>query len=244
VHAVPVTAGPELTYEWLDSATNESNSSRDVRVGLSYPESPQVAQPSLPAEIELDRAGTSTTADRFTFRSAASLKGASEFTLHGIVRGRSVNVSLDTSDPPTVHEVNLTAEVLNTSDRDTRLRVSARPIAGGPIERGRILVATDKAGVGRQLTPADNGTVLVELQQSELRSARLRYEPAASWWNQSREYPVVATNSSLTHTVELPPIHRLIEFIVLTALVFLPLYLLLYGFDMLANGKLIGWYEP
>ncbi len=244
VHAVPVTAGPELTYEWLDATDNTSTSSRDVLVDLTYPEAAMAPQPPLSPEIELDRVGNSTTANRFTLHSSRSLRGAGKFTVYGIVRGRSVNVSVNTTDPPTAHEVNLTAEVLNTSDAGTRLRVSARPRAGTPLEQGRIILTTGETRVTRQLRPADDGTVVIELDQSGVRRGRLRYEPPAPWWNQSRTYPTLATNGSFIDTANLPAIREIIDFIVITGLVFLPLYLLLYGFDILTRGKFLGWYEP
>jgi len=244
VHAVPVTAGPELTYEWLNPTDDESTRSRDVPVALSYPETSMAPQPSLPPEIGLDRAGNSTTADRFTLHSSRSLREAGEFTVYGLVRGRSVNISVNATDPPTVYEVNLTAEVLNTSDAGTRLRVSARPRAGATLKYGWIIVTTRDTHFVRQLTPADDGTIVVELDQARVRRGRLRYEPPTPWWNQSRTYPTLATNGSFLDTANLPAIREIIDFIVITGLVFLPLYLLLYGFDILTRGKFFGWYEP
>jgi hypothetical protein len=201
-------------------------------------------QPSLPSAIDLERAGNSTTSDRIRLRSSGSLERAGEFTVYGIVRGRSATYSVDTTDPPVSREVNLTVEEVNTNGDTTRLRVSVRPLAGGRIEHGRMAVSTQKGRVTEQVTPADDGTVVVELNQSTVWSGRLVYEPAAPWWNQSREYPVLATGTRFAHTADLPPIHEIIDFIVITGLVFLPLYLLVYGFDILTNGKLVGWYEP
>ncbi|WP_262181416.1 hypothetical protein [Haloarcula laminariae] len=244
VHAVPVTASPELTYEWLNPTDDGATQSRDVPVDLTYPETAMAPQPSLPPEIELDRADNSTTANRFTLHSSRSLRDAGKFTVYGLVRGRSVNVSVNTSEPPTAYEVNLTAQVLNTSDAGTRLRVSIRPRAGAPLKRGRIILTTRETRVERRLTPADGGKVVVELDQARVRRGRLRYEPPAPWWDQSRTYPALATNGSFLDTANLPAIREIIDFIVITGLVFLPLYLLLYGFDILTRGKFLGWYEP
>lgn len=242
VHAVPVTAGPELFYSFVGNRTDFSSGFRPT-VRLEYPESELVPQPSLPEDVELDRAGASTTADRFTLRSRHSLQEIDEVTIHGIVRGRSVTHSIDSTDPVTSRELNLTAREVRSTDETTQLLVHADQKEGGWVKQGHISVETDESRVERELTWGDFGEIVVTLPQSEVRSAEIRYRPEARWWNQSRVYPVRETSITYANTVGLPPFDAIIDFVVAALLWIVPLGLLLYGFDMVTRGKILKWYQ-
>jgi hypothetical protein len=242
VHAVPVTAGPEITTARLGAQTNDSHYVPSLEV--THPEESVAPPPALPESITLDRAGNTTTVDRFTIRSDESLVGTGNFTLRGLVRGRAVNRSIDTSDPVQIRTVNISTEVLSVESSGADLRISVTDRTGNPVTDGTLAVSTQQSRVERTLTPASGTEIAVTLPQSSLRTVDLRYRPAEAFWEQSRTAPVRETHIVYTHLGEIPAIVEYVDFIAMTVLVLAPSLLLLYGLDVVTNGRLLNWYDP
>jgi len=72
----------------------------------------------------------------------------------------------------------------------------------------------------------------------------IRYRPEDAFWEQSRTVPVRETHVVYTHLGEIPAIAEYFDFIAMTVLVVAPSLLLLYGLDVVTNGRLLNWYEP
>ena len=242
VHAVPVTAGPEITTARLGAQTNDSHYVPSLEV--TYPEESVAPPPALPESIRLDRAGNTTTSDRFTIRSDESLVGTGNFTLRGLVRGRAVNRSVDTSEPARIRTVNISTEVLSVGSSGADLRISVTDWTGSPVTDGALVVSTQQSRIERTLTPTSVAEITVILPQSSLRTVDLRYRPEDAFWEQSRTVPVRETQVVYTHLGEIPAIVEYVDFIAMTVLVVAPSLLLLYGLDVVTNGRLLNWYEP
>ena len=235
VHAVQTASAPELTQPFINqsnrSATNDYRSA-----WLEQPDSNQALRDG--GEENLG------SGDWFTLRSSHSLQHLDEFAVYGLVRGRSTNRSLDTERPPTARELNLTARTISSSDERTRLLIHPDQKVGGFVAQGQIVVETRESRVERQLELTDWGEVVVTLPQATVRRADITYTPERPWWRQSRLHPVVATEATYVHTPGLPSLTVIIDFMVVTVLAFVPLGLLLYGFDVVSRGKLLNWYKP
>ena len=244
VHAVPVTAGPELTTRRLGAM--ESDSRFVPSLEATAPTESMAPPPSLPASITINRAGNTTTADRFTIRSDESLAGTGEFTLYGIVRGRSVNRSLDVTEPTSIRPANISTEFLDTESGTVELRIAVNDTTGQPVTSGQLVVSTGdgESRTVRQLTPETNGAVVVSFAQSRLDAVDVRYQPSAPFWEQSRTEPLRETAVTRYHVRDIPELMSWVNFAIVTALWLAPLALLLYGMDVMANGKLLHWYDP
>jgi len=242
VHAVPVTAGPELTTSRLGARESESRFVPSLEV--TFPTESLAPSPSIPASITIDRAANTTTADRFAIRSEESLAGTGEFTLHGIVRGRSVNRSLAVTEPTSIQPANISAEVVDAGSSPVELRIAVTDITGQPVTSGQLVVSTGESRAVRQLTPATNDEVVVSLSQPGLDAAEISYRPSTPFWEQSRAVSLRETMVTKYHVREFPEFTEWIDFAVVTLLWLTPLGLLLYGVDVLAKGKLLHWYDP
>jgi hypothetical protein len=239
VHAVPVTAGPEITSHSVTLESGESSLIADLQV--SYPVTQMASQPALPPEIRLNRASNSTTADWFRLRSSNSLEGVEEVTIHGLVRTHSATHSVDASDAETIHPANLTVTNASVNGTGVHLEIAVSDPTGSPVESGQVLVTAWNSTAERTLTPADDGTLTVTLSQSTFRSAEIRYTPAEPFWEQTRDVPIRSSEISYHHVGEIPELTAVIDWIVVTLLWFLPLVLVLYGIDMVTNGRLFKW---
>lgn len=242
VHAVPVTAGPELTTSRLGAIESKSRFVPSLEV--DSPTDSMAPSPPLPASITIDRAANATTADRFTIRSEESLAGTGEFTLHGIVRGRSVNRSLAVTEPTSIQPANISTEVVDAESSPVEVRIAVTDTTGQPVTSGQLVVSTDESHAVRQLTPATNGEVVVSLSQSGLDATEVSYRPSTPFWKQSRAVSLRETKVTQYHVREFPEFISWIEFGIVTVLWLTPLGLLLYGMDVLAKGKLLHWYDP
>ena len=124
------------------------------------------------------------------------------------------------------------------------LRISVTDQTGNPVTAGTLVVSTQQSRVERTLTPASGAEIAVTLPQSSLRTVDLRYRPADAFWGQSQTGPVRETHVVYTHLGEIPAIVEYVDFIAMTVLVVAPSLLLLYGLDVVTNGRLLNWYEP
>jgi len=163
---------------------------------------------------------TSTTLDESAFR---------EVTVHGIVRGQSRTVSL--SDQQTVRETNLTHGHQRQRD-DARGR--PRNGHGDGDRRG----CHQRSCYGRQ---PDCGA---EQQRDSHPSrsnpgalVRGEYQPS-EWWRTDRPY---ATATDVAKTPgNYPDFQTLIQVVVVTILWFILLAVLVFGFDYMSDGALLG----
>ncbi|AJF27978.1 hypothetical protein SG26_19665 (plasmid) [Haloarcula sp. CBA1115] len=246
-HAVRTTEGPAVT---VNRVQNESSDGWRFVPSLEavYPANATVNttanatnRTTLPPEIRINRSETFTTADRFTIRSAEQLR-TENFEINGLVRGNSVEQPADSTNPTLLREVNITSEVVNSTDNSTDLLVRVEPTAGFPIAAGNVTVATGQSRVERSLSGDDSITVTVD--QGEVSSAIVTYRPAQIWWEQGRAVPVRDTQERVAYEVNLPDLAEFIDLAVVTLLTVLPAVLALYGYDVWTRGKFVGWYNP
>ncbi|GGK83212.1 hypothetical protein [Haloarcula sebkhae] len=246
-HAVRATEGPEVT---VNRVQNESSDGWRLIPSLeaTYPMNATgnttanaTNRTTLPPEIRVNRSESFTTADRFTIRSAEQLR-TENFEIRGLVRGNSIEQPADSTNPTPIREVNITSEVVNSTDNSTDLLVRVNPKAGFPIAAGNVTVATGQSRVERSLSADDEITVTVD--QGEVSSAIVTYRPTQIWWEQGRAVPVRDTQERVAYEVDLPDLSEFIDLAVVTLLTLLPAVLVLYGYDVWMRGKFIGWYNP
>ncbi|NHX41906.1 MULTISPECIES: hypothetical protein [Haloarcula] len=246
-HAVRTTEGPEVT---VNRVQNESSDGWRFVPSLeaTYPTNATVNttanatnRTTLPPEIRINRSETFTTADRFTIRSAEQLR-TENFEINGLVRGNSIEQPADSTNPTPIREVNITSEVVSSTDNSTDLLVRVEPTAGFPIAAGNVTVATGQSRVERSLSGDDEISVTVD--QGEVSSAIVTYRPAQIWWEQGRAVPVRDTQERVAYEVNLPDLAEFIDLAVVTLLTVLPAVLALYGYDVWTRGKFVGWYNP
>jgi hypothetical protein len=246
-HAVRVTEGPEVT---VNRVQNESSDSWEFVPSLeaTYPMNATgnttangTNRTTLPPEIRINRSESFTRADRFTIRSAEPLR-TETFVIHGLVRGNSIEQPTDSTNPTLIREVNITSEVVNSTDNSTDLLVRVEPKVGFPIAAGNVTVATGQDRVERSFSGTDEITITVD--QGEVSSAIVTYSPNQIWWEQGRAVPVRDTQERVTYELNLPDLAEFIDLAVVTLLTLLPAVLALYGYDVWTRGKFIGWYNP
>jgi len=242
-HAVRTTEGPEVT---VNRVQNESSDGWQFVPSLeaTYPTNATANatnRTTLPPEIRINRSETFTTADRFTIRSAESLR-TENFEIHGLVRGNSIEQPADSTNPTPIREVNITSEVVNSTDNSTDLLVRVEPTAGFPIAAGNVTVATGQNRVERSFSGDDEITVTVD--QGEVSSAIVTYRPNQIWWEQGRSVPVRDTQERVAYELDLPDLANFIDLAVVTLLTLLPAVLVLYGYDVWTRGNFVGWYNP
>nr|WP_242437211.1 hypothetical protein [Halorubrum lacusprofundi] len=186
--------------------------------------------PSLPLNIDLESASpyvnadsiavTSTTLDESAFR---------EVTVHGIVRGQSRTVSL--SDQQTVRETNLTLTATNANATHAVVRATVTETAtGAAVTSGRVTAGNQTAALNSSgiatLTLSNPGALV-----------RGEYQPS-EWWRTDRPY---ATATDVAKTPgNYPDFQTLIQVVVVTILWFIPLAVLVFGFDYMSDGALLG----
>ncbi|WP_049943858.1 hypothetical protein [Haloarcula argentinensis] len=250
-HAVRTTEGPEVT---VNRVQNESSDGWQFVPSLeaTYPTNATgnaagnttanaTNRTTLPPEIRINRSESFTRTDRFTIRSAEPLR-TENFEIHGLVRGNSIEQPADSTNPTPIREVNITSEVVNSTDNSTDLLVRVEPTAGFPIAAGNVTVATGQTRVERSLAGDDELTVTVD--QGEVSSAIVTYRPNQIWWEQGRAVPVRDTQERVTYELDLPDLTQFIDLAVVTLLTLLPAVLVLYGYDIWTRGKIVGWYNP
>ncbi|RLM33129.1 hypothetical protein [Haloarcula sp. Atlit-120R] len=246
-HAVRTTEGPAVTVNRVQN--DSSDGWRFVpSLEATYPAnatentmSNATNRTTLPPEIRINRSETFTTADRFTIRSAEQLR-TENFEINGLVRGNSIEQPADSTNPTLIREVNITSEVVNSTDNSTDVLVRVEPTAGFPIAAGNVTVATGQSRVERSLSGDDEITVTVD--QGEVSSAIVTYRPAQIWWEQGRAVPVRDTQERVAYELDLPDPAEFIDLAVVTLLTLLPAVLALYGYDVWTRGKFVGWYNP
>ena len=241
VHAVPVTAEPEVTRWQLGEQRGDGELEPDIHANVTRPT--MAPQPTLPPEINISREPESPTDDHFRIWSGASLQNTGEFEVNGLVRGHSATHSVPTSELTPIRPVNITAAVVSESGDQTDLEVLVETQAGDPVEQGQLTITTREATVQRSLS-GTGGEVVVTLPHDEYETSQIEYEPAELFWQQSGDAAVRATTVPDHVEPDFWEFAKILELIVVTLVWFLPLGLLLYGMDILTNGKLLRWFNP
>jgi len=150
-------------------------------------------------------------------------------TVHGIVRGQSRTVSL--SDQQTVRETNLTLTATNANATHAVVRATVTETAtGAAVTSGRVTAGNQTAALNSSgiatLTLSNPGALV-----------RGEYQPS-EWWRTDRPY---ATATDVAKTPgNYPDFQTLIQVVVVTILWFIPLAVLVFGFDYMSDGALLG----
>jgi hypothetical protein len=241
VHAVPVTAEPEVTRWQLGEQSGEGELEPDIHANVTRPT--MAPQPPLPPEINISRAPESPTDDHLRIWSGSSLRNTGEFQVNGLVRGHSATHSVPTAELTPIREVNITATVVSESADQTELKVLVQTQAGDPVEQGQLTVTSREASVQRSLS-GTGGELVVTLPHDEYETSQIAYEPAELFWQQSGDAAVRETTVPDHVEPDFWEFSKILELIVVTVLWFLPLGLLLYGMDVLTNGRLLQWVNP
>jgi len=237
VHAVPVTDQPEVTRWRLGEQRGNDRFEPDLHANVT--QATMAPQPSLPPEINIEREPESPTDTHLRIWSTESLRNTGDFQINGIVRGHSV----PTSELTPIREVNITADVVSESEDQTDLKVLVETQAGDPVKQGQLTIKTREATVQRSLS-GTGGEVVVTLPHDEYESSQIQYVPAKLFWRQSGDGAVRETTVPHHPGSDFWEFTKILDLIVVTVLWFLPLGLLLYGLDVMSNGKLLRWVNP
>lgn len=241
VHAVPVTDHPEVTRRQLGEQSGDGELEPDIHATVTQPT--MAPQPALPPEINIRREPESPTDNHLRIWSGASLRDTGEFEVNGLVRGRSTTHSVPSSDLTPIREVNITAAVVSESADQTELEVLVETQAGDPVQQGQLTITTREATVQRSLS-GTGGEPVVTIPHGEYETSQIEYKPAELFWQQSGDTAVRATTVPDHVEPDFWEFSKILELIVVTLVWFLPLGLLLYGVDILTNGKLLRWFNP
>jgi hypothetical protein len=186
--------------------------------------------PSLPPNIDLESASPYVNADSIAVTST-TLDGSAfrEVTVHGIVRGQSRTVSL--SEQQTVRETNLTLTVTNVNATHAVVRATVTETAtGSTVTSGRVAI--------RNQTVALNSSGMATITLSNPGAlVRGQYQPS-QWWRTDRPYAAAVDVAKTPGNY--PDFQTLVQLVVVTILWFIPLAVLVFGFDYMSDGALLG----
>ncbi|NEU59135.1 hypothetical protein [Halorussus sp. MSC15.2] len=186
--------------------------------------------PSLSPNIDLESADSYVNADSVALSSTTlDERDFREVTVHGIIRGQSRTVSL--AEQQTVRETNLTVTV--TKATATHAVVQARVTensTGDAVTTGRVQIRNQTTA----LNSSGIGVVTLSNPDSVVRG---EYTPTA-WWQ--AEKPYTKSTDITTLPADFPDAQSLIQLVVVTILWFLPVAVLLFGFDYMSGGELLG----
>ncbi|GAB7010776.1 hypothetical protein [Halorubrum trueperi] len=222
IHAFPSQQTPYVPTDLTDDGE------RPLTIAETW--GSEQAGPSLPPNIDLESADpyvnadsiavTSTTLDKTAFR---------DVTVHGIVRGQSRTVTL--SEQQTVRETDLTLTVTDANSTHAVVRATVTGNStDASVTSGRVTIrnqttALNSSGMAT-LTISNPGTLV-----------HGQYQPPA-WWRTDRPY---AASTDIAKTpANYPDLQTLIQLVVVTILWFIPLAVLIFGFDYMSDGALLG----
>lgn len=163
---------------------------------------------------------SSTTLDESAFR---------KVTVQGIVRGQSRTVSL--SEQQTVRETNLDLTVTEANATHAVVRAMVTENASDDaVTTGRVTIRNQTA------TLNSSGMAVVTISKPSL-LVHGQYQSAA-WWRTDQPY---AASEDITKTpANFPDFQTLIQLAVVTILWFIPVAVLVFGFDYMSDGALLG----
>nr|WP_255291543.1 hypothetical protein [Natrinema sp. CBA1119] len=186
--------------------------------------------PSLPPNIDLGSADPYVNADSIAVSSTTLDKSAfREVTVHGIVRGQSRTVSL--SEQQTVRETNLTVTVTEANATHAVVRAKVTENATDDI------VTTGRVAVGNQTTTLNNSGMAVITISNPSLLVHGQYQ-SAPWWRTDQPYE--ASDDVAKTPANFPDFQTLIQLVVVTILWFIPVAVLVFGFDYMSDGALLG----
>jgi hypothetical protein len=186
--------------------------------------------PSLPANIDLGSANPYVNADSIALSSTTLDESAfREVTVQGIVRGQSRTVSL--SEQQTVRETNLTLSVTEANATHAVVRATVTENeTDDAVTTGRVTIRNQTTALnssGMAVTTISNPSLLVRGQYT-----------SDAWWR--TDQPYTASKDVAKTPANFPEFQTLIQLVVVTMLWFIPVAVLVFGFDYMSGGELLG----
>ncbi|WP_135536627.1 hypothetical protein [Halostella pelagica] len=223
VHAFPSRQAPYVPTEPADNGEHP--------LAIEETWGTEQAGPSLPANIDLESANPYVNADSIALSSTTLDESAfREVTVHGIVRGQSRTVSL--AEQQTVRETNLTLTVTEANATHAVVRAMVTEnVTDDAVTTGRVTI-------GNQTTALNSSGVAVITVSNPSLLVHGRYQSAA-WWR--TEQPYAASEDIAKTPANFPDLQTLIQLVVVTILWFIPVVVLVFGFDYMSNGALLGF---
>jgi hypothetical protein len=222
IHAFPSQQTPYVPTELTDDGE------RPLTIEETW--GSEQAGPPLPSNIDLDAAAPYVNADSIAVSSTTLDKGAfREVTVHGIVRGQSRMVTL--SEQQTVRETNLTLTVTEANATHAVVRATVTENATGAV------VTTGRVTIRNQTTALNSSGMAIITISKPGTLVRGQYH-SAEWWRTDRPY---AASTDIAKTpANYPDLQTLIQLAVVTILWFIPVAVLVFGFDYMSDGALLG----
>lgn len=223
LHAVPTQQRPDTPSDSTDGV--------ETSLTVERAWGNERAGPSLSSEIDI------ATVDRYL--NATSVAARSEtlpstafdkVTIHGIVHGQSRTISLD--DRGTVRETTLELTVLDANSSGAVVEATVtESTTGDPVTTGHVEVGDQSAPVNA------SGMAVIELEERPSLLVDGRYVPA-DWWRTDRLYAEAEDRAKIPP--KYPDFQKLVQLVLVTLLWFLPVAMVVYGFDYLTGGAALG----
>jgi hypothetical protein len=186
--------------------------------------------PSLPPNIDLESANPYVNADSIALSSTTlDVSAFHEVTVQGIVRGQSRTVTL--AEQRTVRETNLTLTVTEANATHAVVRAMVTENAtDDAVTTGRVTIrnqSTTLNSSGMGVLTVSNPAIVVRGQYT-----------SAPWWR--TDQPYAASEDVAKMPANFPEFRMLIRLVVVTILWFIPVVVLVFGFDYMSGGELLG----
>jgi hypothetical protein len=222
IHAFPSQQAPYVPTELTDDGK------RPLAIAETW--GTEQAGPSLPSNIDLESADPYVNADSIAVSSTTLDESAfREITVYGIVRGQSRTVPLP--EQQTVRETNLTLTVTDANATHAVVRAMVTENATDDT------VTTGRVTIGNQTTALNSSGMAVITVSNPVIVVRGQYTSAA-WWRTDQPY---AASTDIAKTpANYPDLQTLIQLVVVTILWFIPVAVLVFGFDYMSGGELLG----
>ena len=222
IHAYPSQQAPYVPTELTDDGE------RPLAIAETW--GTEQVGPSLPSNIDLESATPYVNADSIAVSSTTLDERAfHEVTVHGIVRGQSRTATL--SEQQTVRETNLTLTVTNANATHAVVRATVTENTTGAA------VTTGRVTISNQTTALNSSGIAVITISKPGTLVRGQYH-STEWWRTDRPY---AASTDIAKTpANYPDLQTLIQLAVVTILWFIPVAVLVFGFDYMSDGALLG----
>jgi hypothetical protein len=222
IHAFPSQQAPYVPTELTDDGK------RPLAIAETW--GTEQAGPSLPSNIDLESADPYVNADSIAVSSTTLNESAfGEITVYGIVRGQSRTVSLP--EQQTVRETNLTLTVTDANATHAVVRATVTEnTTGATVTTGRVTISNQ--------TTALNSSGMAVITISKPGTLVRGQFHSAAWWQTDRPY--AASEDVAKTPANYPDLKSLIQLVVVTILWFIPVAVLIFGFDYMSGGELLG----
>ncbi len=222
IHAVPVQKRPDIP---------SGSTGIETQLAIEEAWGDEQAGPTLRNAIDI------TPVDRYLNATSVAVRSETlsdtapdEVTIHGIVHGQSQTISLD--DRGTVRETTLELTVLEANSSGAVVEATVtETTTGDPVTTGRVEVGNQSAPVNA------SGMAVLELAERPSLLVDGRYVPA-DWWRTDRLYAEAEDRAKIPP--KYPDFQKLVELVLVTLLWFLPVAMVVYGFDYLTGGAALG----